>query len=118
VTGDDYEVVVRDVTAPATPPNPTASTPTGYAFLSVDIDLTNVGASPRDATYLRFEVHDAAGTVYRLSRWGEAAPTGWIPPDDTLRISQLFEVPQLATGLVLTLRPDVLSEPAVAVRLT
>jgi hypothetical protein len=113
-----YEVTVHEVQFPAAAPDPAATPAPGHMLLSVDLELTNLTRGDRDATYLRVEVVDAGGTVYEASPHGDRLPTGWIPPNDPQRLVQIYEVPMLAAGLTLTLRPDLVSEIAVAVTLS
>lgn len=117
VQGGGYELVVHEVTFPAPAPDPAASPGPGQMLLSVDLELTNLSRGDRDATYLRLEVVDGAGTHYEASRHGDRPPSGWIPPHDPQRLVQIYEVPMLSTGLALTMRPDLVSEIAAAVRL-
>ena len=113
-----YEVTVHEVVFPAPAPDPAATPGPGHMLLSVDLELTNLTRGDRDATYLRLEVVDAGGTVYEASPYGDRPPTGWIPPNDPQRLVQIYEVPMLAAGLTLTLRPDLVSGIAVAVTLS
>lgn len=119
VTAAGYELVVHDLSAPAAVPDGSAAPAPrpGHMFMAVEVELVNRTASARDATYLRLEVVDPAGTHYAPSSAGERPPTGWIPADTPQRGVQLYEVPIDATGLVLTLRPDLVSGVAAAVRL-
>lgn len=110
-----YELVVHEVTAPA--PSATAAPGPGRMLMSVDVELVNRTSSARDATFLRLEVVDAAGAHYAPSPAGDSPPTGWIPADVPKRGVQLYEVPIDATGLVLTLQPDLVSDVAAVVRL-
>jgi hypothetical protein len=115
--GAGYELVVHDVTVPAPAPDGAEAPSPGRMFMAVDVELVNRTGSARDATYLRFEVVDPAGARYPPSPAGDNPPTGWIPADAPRRGVQLYEVPLDATGLVLTLRPDLVSGVAAAVRL-
>jgi hypothetical protein len=117
VTAAGYELVVHEVTAPAPAPDPAAAPGPGHMLMSVDVELVNRTASDRDATYLRTEVVDAGGGHYEPSPYGQALSPGWIAADSPQRFRQLYEVPILATGLVLTLQPDLISNVAAAVRL-
>lgn len=112
-----YELIVHEVTAPAPAPDPAAAPGPGNMLMSVDVELVNRTASRRDATYLRTEVVDAGGGHYEPLPHGQALAPGWISADDPQRVRQLYEVPIQATGLVLTLRPDLVSNIAAAVRL-
>jgi hypothetical protein len=112
-----YELVVHEVTAPAAAPDQTAAPGPGNMLMSVDIELVNRTGSRRDATYLRTEVIDAGGGHYEPSPYGQALSRGWIAADSPQRVRQLYEVPIQATNLVLTLRPDLVSNVAAAVRL-
>lgn len=118
VQGAGYELVVHEATFPAPAPDPAATPGPGHMLLSVDLELTNLTRGDRDATYLRIEVVDVGGNRYEASPHGARPPSGWIPPSDPLRIVQIYEVPMLAEGLTLTLRPDLVSEIAVAVTLS
>jgi hypothetical protein len=117
VSAAGYELLVHAVTAPAPAPEPTAAPGPGNMLMSVDVELINRTGSQRDATYLRFEVVDAGGGHYQPSPHGQPLPTGFISADVPLRVQQLYEVPIQATSLVLTLRPDLVSTVAAAVRL-
>jgi hypothetical protein len=117
VTAAGYEVVVHQVTAPAPAPDPGATPGPGHMLVTLDVELVNRTNGDRDATYLRFEVVDAAGGHYQPSRFGDRPPSGWIPADAPQRGVQLYEVPILATDLVLTVQPDLVSGVAAAVQL-
>jgi Domain of unknown function (DUF4352) len=117
VTAAGYELVVHEVTAPAPAPDPAAAPGPGNMLMSVDVELVNRTASERDATYLQTEVIDASGEHYEPSPYGQALARGWIAADTPLRVRQLYEVPIQATSLVLTLRPDLVSDVAATVRL-
>jgi hypothetical protein len=117
VTAAGYELVVHEVTAPAPAPDPAAAPGPGNMLMSVDVELVNRTASERDATYLQTEVMDAGGGHYEPSPYGQALARGWIAADTPLRVRQLYEVPIQATSLVLTLRPDLVSDVAATVRL-
>jgi hypothetical protein len=117
VTGAGYELTVRQVTAPAAAPNSGADPSTGHMFMAIAVELFNRTETARDATYLQLDVGDASGARYQPSPRGQLPPTGWIPADVPQRINLIYEVPSLATDLVLTLRPDLVSPVAVAVRL-
>jgi hypothetical protein len=117
VTGAGYELTIRQVTAPAAAPDSGADPSPGHMFMAVDVELVNRTESARDATYLQLDVGDASGARYQPSPRGQLPPTGFIPADVPQRIQLIYEVPSLATDLVLTLRPDLVSPVAVAVRL-
>jgi hypothetical protein len=117
VTAAGYELVVHEVTAPAPAPDPAAAPGPGHMLMAIDVEVINRTASQRDATYLTIEVVDANGGRYEPSPYGQALASGWIAADAPQRVRQVYEVPILATGLVLTLRPDLVSNIAAAVRL-
>jgi hypothetical protein len=117
VTAAGYELIVHEVTAPAPVPDPAAAPGPGHMLMTVDVEVTNRTAGERDATYLRIEVVDAGGGRYEPSPYGQTLPSGWMAADAPQRVRQLYEVPILATGVVLTLRPDLVSNVAAAVRL-
>jgi hypothetical protein len=117
-TGADYELTVQQYIAPVEPPNPAVPPAVGHMYARIDVELTNVSASDRDATYLRLEFRDAAGTVYPRSSDSDHLPSGWVPPDAPQRFTLLVEVPSLVQGLEIALRPDVVSDVVASVRLT